>query len=89
MHLHFTGSGHQLVEATGIVIIGHFSIDGQLKKDHCTSRHHNMVVVSGKEDLLEKLIVLLSYCGQTVLQLMPDEHDSSTYVCMHVHEITV
>jgi len=45
--LTFTGAGYNLVIATGVVIISHFSI-GTVKQDHYTVRHHNMVVVSGK-----------------------------------------
>lgn len=44
--LHLIGNGYELVEAVGAIVIGHFSIDGELKKEHFTSRHHNMLVVS-------------------------------------------
>ena len=69
-----------MVDATGIIIIGHFSIDGQLKEGHYTTRHHNMVVVSGREELTEKIVLLLSYAGQTVLQLIVDEHESGEHI---------
>ena len=76
-----------MVYATGIIIISHFSIDGQLKEGHYTTRHHNMVLVSGREESMEMIVLLLSYAGQTVLQLMVDEHESGEHInvqtCMH------
>ena len=54
----YVGTGYELVDATGVIIVGHFSIDGQLKKDHFTTRHHNMIVVSSREELMEKIIML-------------------------------
>ena len=68
-----------MVEATGVIVVGHFSIDGELKQDHYTSRHHNMIVVSSREEMMEKVILLLSYSGQTVLQLVADEHETSKH----------
>jgi len=29
----YVGTGYELVDATGVIIVGHFSIDGQLKRD--------------------------------------------------------
>lgn len=76
----YIGAGYKLVDATGVIIVGHFSIDGQLKEGHYTTRHHNMVVVSSREELMEKIILLLSYSGQTVLQLMIDEHELGEHI---------
>ena len=69
-------AGYELVDETGIIIIGHFSIDGQLKECHYTTQHRNMVVVSGVEELIEKIVLLLSYAGQTVLYKCIDMHAS-------------
>jgi len=33
----YVGTGYELVDATGVIIVGHFSIDGQLKRDHFTT----------------------------------------------------
>lgn len=65
-----TGSSFQLVEATGVIIVGHFSIDGELKKEHYSAKHHNMLVVQGRNKLIEEIIELLSFPGQTVLHLV-------------------
>ena len=59
--------------------MGHFSIDDQLKRDHYTEWHHNMFVVSGREELMEKIVLLFSFSGQTVLQLITDEHESGNH----------
>ena len=46
-----------------------------------------MVLVSGREESMEMIVLLLSYAGQTVLQLMVDEHESGEHInvqtCMH------
>ena len=70
MYYLLTGSSFQLVEATGVIIVGHFSIDGELKKEHYSAKHHNMIVVEGKNKLIEEIIELLSFPGQTVLHLV-------------------
>ena len=36
-----------------------------------------MAVVSSREELMEKIVLLLCYSGQTVLQLIPDDLESS------------
>ena len=46
-----------MVDAIGVSVVGHFSIDGELKQDYCTSRHHNMIMVSNREELMEKVIL--------------------------------
>ena len=51
-----------------------------LIKDRYTTQHHNMVVVSGREELMEKIVLLLSSAGQTVLQLIIDEHESGEHI---------
>ena len=74
------------MDAVGLVVLGHFSIDGQMKKEHFTGKHHNMFVVDNKEELMDNIIQLLSFTGQTVLDIITmtgkDDHYSSTYVCM-------
>ena len=67
-----TGSGLEFVEAVGLVIIGHFSLDGQLKKEHYTEKHHNMFVVENRCELLRKLMKLFSYTGQTVVEIVTE-----------------
>ena len=44
----YTGGGLELVDAVGVVVIGHFSLDGQLKKEHYTQKHHNMLLRTGE-----------------------------------------
>ena len=66
----YTGSSFQLVEATGVIIVGHFSIDGELRKEHYSAKHHNMLVVQGRNKLIEEIIELLSFPGHTVLHLV-------------------
>ena len=75
------GGGFELVDAVGIVVLGHFSIDGQLKKEHFTEKHHNIIVVDNKRELMGKIIELLSFTGQTVLDIITctDDHHCSTY----------
>ena len=73
------GSGHQLVEATGVMIVGHFSIDGQLKKEHYSKKHHDMLVIKGKEKLMDEIFELLSFPGQTILHLVTTLHSGAGY----------
>ena len=81
----YVGAGYELIDATGVIIVGHFSIDGQLKEGHYTTRHHNMVVVSSREELMEKIVLLLSYSGQTVLQLIVNEHELGEHIDVDMH----
>lgn len=68
----YTGSGLELVEAVGLVIVGHFSLDGQLKKEHYTEKHHNMFVVENRRELFHQLMKLFSYTGQTVVEIVTE-----------------
>ena len=61
-----------MVEAAGLIIIGHFSLDGQLKKEHYTEKHHDMFVVENRCELLHKLMKLFSYTGQTVVEIVTE-----------------
>ena len=38
------GSGFELVDTVGIVVLGHFSIDRQLKEEHFMEKHHNIAI---------------------------------------------
>ena len=76
------GGGFGLVDAVGLVVLGHFSLDGQLKKEHYTEKHHNMFIFDDKKsELMWKIIELLSFTGQTVLEIVTctDDHHSGTY----------
>lgn len=66
------GSGYELVDAVGVIIVGHFSIDGELKKKHFTRRHHNIFVVNNSRGLMEEIIELFSFPGQTVAEIIAD-----------------
>ena len=79
MHSH-TGNGFQLVEATGIIVVGHFSIDGELKKEHYSTKNHNMLVVKGKMKLMEEIIGVLTFPGQCVLHLITNLEDGQGYL---------
>ena len=79
-----TGSSFELVEATGVIVVGHFSVDGELKKEHYTAKHHNMLVVQGRKELIEEIIELLSFPGQSVLHLVTDLESgqgTSSFMC--------
>ena len=69
------GSGFQLVEATGVIVVGHFSIDGELKKEHYSAKNHNMLVVQGKMKLMEEIIGILTFPGQCMLHLVTNLED--------------
>ena len=66
------GGGLRLVEAVGIVVVGHFSLDGQLKREHFTERHHNMFVTENRCSLMNKLVNLLSFTSQTVVEIITE-----------------
>ena len=56
----YVGAGYELIDATGVIIVGHFSIDGQLKEGHYTTRHHNMVNLLNDYNLyLTKILTVL------------------------------
>ena len=76
------GAGFELVDAVGLVVLGHFAIDGQLKKEHYTERHHNMFVVEDKKELMDEIIELFSFTGHTVLDLITDldPHSGSSLI---------
>ena len=80
MYLH-TGSSFQLVEATGVIIVGHFSIDGELKEEHYSAKHHNMLVVQERKKLIVGIIELLSFPGQSVLHLVTDLENGQGSLC--------
>ena len=54
--------------------MGHFSLYGELKKEHYAKKHHDMLIVKGKEALMDELFELLSIPGQTVLHLVTSLH---------------
>ena len=74
-----TGSSYQLVKATSVMVVGHFSIDGQLKKEHYLAKHHNMIVVEGKNKLIEEVIELLSFPSQIILHLVTKMESGQGY----------
>lgn len=83
-----SGGGFGLVDAVGLVVLGHFSLDGQLKKEHYTEKHHNMFIFDDKKsELMWKIIELLSFTGQTVLEIVTctDDHHS---VCTGTRAVT-
>ena len=57
------GGGFELVDAVGVIVLGHFSIDGQLKKEHYTRKQHNIFIVQNKKELRDEIIELLSFPG--------------------------
>ena len=71
------GSGHQFIEDTGVIIVGHFSLDGELKKEHYAKKHHDMLIVKGKDALMDELFELLSFPGQTILHLVTSLHSGA------------
>ena len=74
------GSGFQLVDAVGVVVLGHFSIDGQVRKEHFSKRHHNIFVVDNKQKLQENIIELLSFPGNTTMEIIveTDQYSGKT-----------
>jgi len=68
----YEGAGLELVEAVGLVVIGHFSLDGQLKKEHCAERHHYMLVAENRCNLMHQLIDLLSFTDQTIVEIITE-----------------
>jgi len=64
------GNGFQLVDAVGVVVLGHFSIDDQVGKEHFAKRHHNIFVVDNKQELRENIIELLSFPGNTIIGII-------------------
>ena len=38
---------YELVDAVGMIIVGHFSINGELQKEHYTRKHHNKARLNG------------------------------------------
>ena len=75
--LHTLVDGLELVDATGVIVVGHFSIDGELKKEHYTKRHHNMFVIEGEEDLIKEVVGPFSFPGQTILHIATAFNPSS------------
>ena len=77
------GGGFELVDAIGLVVLGHFSLDGQLKKEHFTEKHHNIFVVDDKR-VMSKIIELLSFTGQAILDIVTctDDHHLSMTIPM-------
>ena len=84
----YTGSGLELVEAVGLVVVGHFSLDGQLKKVHYTEKHH-MFVVENRRELFLKLMKLFSYTGQTVVEIVTETCYSGKKVTMMYSETSL
>ena len=82
----YTGGGLELVDAVGVVVIGHFSLDGQLKKEHYTQKHHNMFIIENRRELTHELMNLFSFTGQTVVEIVTETHYSGTnamhFVCL-------
>jgi len=59
-----------LVDAVGLIVVGHFFIDGQVRKEHFSKRLGNMVVVDNKQKLRESITELLSFPGSTVMEII-------------------
>jgi len=70
LHDDYIGSGFELVDAVGVIVINHFSIDGQVRKEHFTKKHHNMFIVDKKQKLRESIIEHLSFPGSMVMEVI-------------------
>ena len=68
----YIGSGYELVNAVGIIVVGHFSINGELQKEHYTRKHHNIFVADNKRGIMEEIIEVFSFPGQTVADIIAD-----------------
>lgn len=64
----------------GLVVIGHFSLDGQLKNEHYAERHHNMFVAENRCNLMHQIIDLLSFTGQTIVEIVTEPRFSGKVV---------
>jgi len=66
---YYVGSGFQLVD---VVVLGHFYINGQVRKEHFLKKHHNIFVVDNKQKLRESIIELLSFPGNTIMEIVAE-----------------
>ena len=55
-----------------MIVVGHFSSNGELQKEHFTSKHHNIFVVDSKRGLMREIIELFSFPGKTVADIIVD-----------------
>ena len=56
-----------------VVVIGHFSLDGELKDEqYCIPPMHNIFLSRCEEDLLKNIISKLSHDGQVVLDAVSE-----------------
>ena len=77
MNLLAAGTSKKLIPSVGGIVIGHFSVDGPLKDDHCNFKaSHNMFIVEDPSTTLDtppvclhlSLIKKFSFPGQTVVE---------------------
>lgn len=76
----YAGTSKRIVNSVGTVLVGHFSVDGNLKGDHFNFRtSHNMIIVeenakySPAIGIYSDVINKFSYTGQTVVAAMKNE----------------
>ena len=72
-------------------MIGHFSLDGELRDEqYCIPPTHHIFLSTGEEDLLKTIIAKLSCDGHIVLDALSDNGMPSTVInfgsdsCIHV-----
>jgi len=74
----------------GVVVIGHFSLDGELKDEqYCIPPAHNIFLSTGEEDLLKKIIAKLSHDGHVVLDALSENGMPSTLVNLVVTPVCI
>ena len=73
----YAGTSKRIVNSVGVVLVGHFSVDGNLKGDHFNFQtSHNMIIVdenlnySPALGIYSEVINKFSFAGQTVVAAM-------------------
>ena len=55
-----------------VVVLGHFSINGQMRKEHFLKKHHNIFVVDNKQKLRESTIEVPSFPGNMIMEIVAE-----------------
>ena len=68
-----SGISREFIPSVRVVVIGHFSLDGELKDEqYCIPPMHNIFLSRCEEDLLKNIISKLSHDGQVVLDAVSE-----------------
>ena len=79
--------GQTMTNALSLITIGHWSQDGKLSPQHIRGEHSNVILYSCKEELLENILDMFSFQGNTAVNLTGDATNGNISVQHNMHSM--